>query len=50
MSFIGIGTKIIQNIRIGTNVTIGAGTIVHKDISSNTKYYNSQNTIINEKK
>ena len=50
MSFIGIGSKIIQNIRIGSNVTIGAGTIVYKDISSNTKYYNSQNTIINEKK
>ena len=50
MSFIGIGSKIIQNIRIGSNVTIGAGTILYKDISSNTKYYNSQNTIINEKK
>lgn len=32
---VGIGAKIIGNIKIGNNVTIGAGAIVVKDIPSN---------------
>ena len=35
LSFIGIGTTIIQGIKIGRNVTIGAGSVVIKDIPDN---------------
>jgi len=35
LSFIDIGTTIIQGIKIGKNVTIGAGSVVIKDISYN---------------
>jgi acetyltransferase-like isoleucine patch superfamily enzyme len=34
-SFIGIGTTIIQGIKIGKNVNIGAGSVVIKDIPDN---------------
>ena len=32
LSFIDIGSTIIQGIKIGKNVTIGAGSVVIKDI------------------
>ena len=32
----GLGTKIINLINVGTNVTLGAGTVVVKDIPDNT--------------
>lgn len=35
LSFIGIGATIIQGIKIGKNVTIGAGSIVSKNIFNN---------------
>lgn len=36
--FIGSGTQILNNVRIGSNVIIGAGSIVTKDIPDNTVY------------
>ena len=36
LSFIGIDTTIIQGIKIGKNVTIGAGSVVIRDIPENT--------------
>jgi len=35
LSFLGIGATIIQGIKIGKNVTIGAGSMVIKDIPDN---------------
>ena len=35
LSFIGIGATIIQGIKIGKNVIIGAGSVVIKDITDN---------------
>jgi sugar O-acyltransferase (sialic acid O-acetyltransferase NeuD family) len=35
-SFIGIGATLIESIKIGANVTIGAGSVVINDINSNT--------------
>jgi len=35
LRFIGIGAIIIQGIKIGKNVTIGAGSVVIKDIPEN---------------
>ncbi|HBM4375681.1 TPA: acetyltransferase, partial [Enterococcus faecium] len=34
---IGVGTKIIQNLRIGNMNIIGAGSVVIKNINNNTK-------------
>ena len=36
--FIGAGSQIMNNVRIGNNVVIGAGSIVTKDIPDNTVY------------
>jgi acetyltransferase-like isoleucine patch superfamily enzyme len=36
--FIGSGTQILNNVRIGSNVIIGAGSVVAKDIPDNTVY------------
>ena len=36
--FIGSGTQILNNVRIGSNVIIGAGSVVTKDIPDNTVY------------
>lgn len=33
--FIGSNTTVLQNVRIGSNVIIGAGTLVNKDIPDN---------------
>ena len=33
--FVGAGTTILYNVRIGSNVVIGAGSLVNKDIPSN---------------
>ena len=35
LSFLGIGATIIQGIKIGKNVTVGAGSVVIKDIPDN---------------
>jgi len=35
LSFLGIGATIIQGIKIGKNVTIGAGSVIIKDIPDN---------------
>ncbi|MBA7561971.1 hypothetical protein ES695_16675 [Candidatus Atribacteria bacterium 1244-E10-H5-B2] len=35
LSFFGISATIIQRIKIGKNVTIGAGSVVIKDIPDN---------------
>ena len=35
LSFIGIGDTIIQSIKIGKNVAIGAGSVIIKDIPDN---------------
>lgn len=36
--FIGSGTRILYNTRIGSNVIIGSGSLVNKDIPDNTVY------------
>ena len=36
-SWLGIGSSIIQRVEIGSNVTIGAGSVVLKSISSDQK-------------
>lgn len=36
--FIGSGTRILYNTRIGTNVIIGSGSLVNKDIPDNSVY------------
>ena len=36
--FIGSGTRILSNIRIGSNVIVGAGSLVNKDIPDNSVY------------
>jgi len=36
--FIGSGTQIMNNVRIGSNVIIGAGSVVTKDIPDNSVY------------
>lgn len=36
--FIGSGTRILQNVRIGNNVIIGAGSLVNKDVPDNSLY------------
>lgn len=36
LSFVGIGSTVIQGVKIGKNVTIGAGSVVIRDITENT--------------
>ncbi len=36
--FIGTGTRILYNVRIGNNVIVGAGSLVNKDIPDNSVY------------
>jgi serine O-acetyltransferase len=43
---IGAGAKIIGGIRIGSNVTIGAGCVVAKDIPDNATVVCAENRII----
>jgi acetyltransferase-like isoleucine patch superfamily enzyme len=38
-TFIGIGTTIINNIKIGKNVIVGAGSVVTRNLESNGIYY-----------
>ena len=38
-SFIGLGSNIIDKIRIGKNVDLGAGSLVNKQLKSNSLYY-----------
>ena len=45
-SWIGIGSKIIQNISIGNDVIVGAGSLVLDDIPSNFKVYGNPAKII----
>ncbi len=49
LSFIGIGATIIQEIKIGKNVTIGAGSVVIKDIPDNVIALGNPAKIINNK-
>ena len=50
LSFIGIGATIIQGIKIGKNVTIGAGSVVIKDILDNVIALGNPAKIIKNKK
>ncbi len=50
LSFVGIGTTIIQGTKIGKNVTIGAGSIVIKDIPDNVIAVGNLAKIISKKK
>jgi len=50
LSFVGIGTTIIQGIKIGKNVTVGAGSVVLKDISDNVIAVGNPAKIIKSKK
>ena len=36
--FIGSGTRVLYNVRIGNNVIIGAGSLVNKDVPDNSVY------------
>ena len=40
--FIGSGTQILNNVRIGSNVIIGAGSVVTKDIPDNTQRFKAK--------
>ena len=50
LNFIGIGATIIQRIKIGKNVTIGAGSVVIKDITDNVIALGNPAKIIKSKK
>ena len=50
LSFIGIGATIIQGITIGKNVTIGAGSVVIKDILNNVITLGNPTKIVKSKK
>ncbi|MBA7557870.1 2,3,4,5-tetrahydropyridine-2,6-dicarboxylate N-acetyltransferase [subsurface metagenome] len=50
LSFIGIGTTVIQEIKIGKNVTIGAGSVVIKNIPDNIIVVGNPAKIIKSKK
>ncbi len=50
LSFVGIGTTIIQGTKIGKNVTIGAGSIVIKDIPDNIIALGNPAKIVKSKK
>jgi len=50
LSFIGISTTIIQGIKIGKNVTIGAGSVVIKNNSDNVIAVGNPAKIIKSKK
>jgi len=50
LSFLGIGATIIQRIKICKNVTIGAGSVVTKDIPDNVITVGNPAKIIKSKK
>ena len=50
LSFIGTGATIIQSIKIGKNVTIGAGSVIIKDIPDNVIAVGNPAKIIKSKK
>ena len=50
LSFIGIGATMIQGIKIGRNVTIGAGSVILKDIPDNVIAVGNPAKVINNKK
>jgi len=50
LSFLGIDATIIQGIKIGKNVTIGAGSVVIKDIPDDVVAVGNQARIIKNKK
>ena len=50
LSFLGIDATIIQGIKIGKNVTIGAGSVVIKDIPDNVIALGNPAKIIKSKK
>ena len=47
-SFIGSGTTILPNIKIGENVVIGAGSVVTKDIPSNSMAFGTPAKVIKQ--
>jgi acetyltransferase-like isoleucine patch superfamily enzyme len=49
LSFIGISAIIIQGIKIGKNVTIGAGSVVIKDIPDNAVVVGNPGKVIENK-
>lgn len=50
LSFLGIGATIIQAIEIGKNVTIGAGSVVIKNIPDNVVALGNPAKIVKSKK
>jgi len=50
LSFIGIGSTIIQGVKVGKNVTIGAGSVVIKDIPDNVIALGNPAKIVKDKK
>ncbi len=50
LNFIGIGATIIQGVNIGKNVTIGAGSVVIKDIPDNVIALGNPAKILKNKK
>jgi acetyltransferase-like isoleucine patch superfamily enzyme len=49
LSFIGIDSTIIQGVKVGKNVTIGAGSVVIKDIPDNAVVVGNPGKIIKNK-
>jgi acetyltransferase-like isoleucine patch superfamily enzyme len=49
LSFIGIGATIIQGIKMGKNVTIGAGSVVIKYIPDNAVVVGNTGKVIKNK-
>ena len=45
--FIGVGTKILPRVKVGNNVTIAAGSLVTKDIPSDSKVMGIPARIVN---
>ena len=50
LSFLGIGATIIQGIKIGKNVTVGAGSVVTNDIPDNVVVVGNPARIVKIKK
>ena len=49
LSFIGIGSSIIQGVKVGKNVTIGAGSVIIKDIPDNAVVVGNPGKVIKNK-
>jgi acetyltransferase-like isoleucine patch superfamily enzyme len=49
LSFIGIGSTIIQGIKIGKNTTAGAGSVIIKDVPDNVVVVGNSGKVIKVK-